>query len=954
MAKYFYLQQEGGEDVWQEALANSRQDIIASKRPRYTTVLDLSELISEGMTREQLSKVAYFGPLYFDWDHPDNEFVIGKVQQFAAQLEERGVNLASIRWYATGGRGFHAELPQGLFMPKVPAKGTPLLPQIYREMAYELFTDAMDMRVYSARRGRMWRTPNVQRENGRYKVPLTPTELLSMTEAEYAVVTSAPREAPEIVPAEFNNDLGLIFAKAEQKVDAASKRAGNSAKNAELLSKFKGEWPPTVKKLMAGTGIAPGTGFHPIAMQLAITANALGKSEDQLLAECEGLIADHVSDGHRYNTPAKRRAELSRMYHYTQGNVCYTYAKDAVKKLAAPNVDTSDLDGMTADAGASLMAVPEGESVEDYVNELAGGLDMRERGIYKKTQEDGAQMICDLSFKDVGVLLSMPERDKPAEVWGYEADVNLRGRSRGHQQIDMQVFLSKSKFQEFAMKNMGVMKGGDNDVASLSTILRDAAEANGKVSYVTRREGLDLVQRPGAKEEKIDAIWSQGDGVFGGPPNLYTYRPMIPSGSLFKTDLWHAQPMSNATGEREFIEALFRVNEPFVIATLLGWMTSAFHRSFYHREFNAFPLLTVFGQAGSGKTQTSLLLSQMHYHMERPVNHQTISLTPYVLETRVASSSSIPFLLDEYKPREFPVDFRKRVQAVLRGAHDNGASGRGGDKDQIGQSYKSIGTTTLCSPVMYIGEALETQTALMERTIAVPVSKAGLAGRKNDFKLVCANRRLLGRLGRSILDASFGIEFAALAEKLERNREQAETVFREGQERPVFNMAVTLTGFDFMTQVLRAIFGNDMDTTLASLRESILDDTKLVSGAIMAEASKVLDVLALMSKTEDQFSGIGLRADRDYAFTTVGRNVYVDLRLDTAYIQYAKWCQDKAQERMYDNFAAFCEGLAHYSPMVNRHCPDSPLREGSNTKVYRFSIDKLADEGVQGFKNSPV
>jgi len=40
-------------------------------------------------------------------------------------------------------------------------------------MAYKLYVDTLDLRVYSAKRGRMWRTPNVQRENGKYKVPIS-------------------------------------------------------------------------------------------------------------------------------------------------------------------------------------------------------------------------------------------------------------------------------------------------------------------------------------------------------------------------------------------------------------------------------------------------------------------------------------------------------------------------------------------------------------------------------------------------------------------------------------------------------------------------------------------------------------------------------------------------------------------------------------------------------------
>jgi hypothetical protein len=77
-----------------------------------------------------------------------------------------------------------------------------------------------------------------------------------------------------------------------------------------LLAKFKGQFPPSLQKVMAGEAVNAGAGFHKIALQVAITANALGKKEDEIIAACDGLLEKHQSDGHRYNTPVKRRNEI--------------------------------------------------------------------------------------------------------------------------------------------------------------------------------------------------------------------------------------------------------------------------------------------------------------------------------------------------------------------------------------------------------------------------------------------------------------------------------------------------------------------------------------------------------------------------------------------------------------------------------------------------------------------
>jgi hypothetical protein len=153
----------------------------------------------------------------------------------------------------------------------------------------------------------------------------------------------------------------VLYAQAEQKVTAVAKRKKDSTKDKALLARFKGEYPPTLARVMAGEGTATDAGFNQIAMQIAITSHALGKSEAQMLEACAGLIEKHVSDGSRYNTPAKRRMALSSMHAYTSNNICYSYSRDAVRKLAPEGADTSDLDGLTAAAGdiisAALIAV---------------------------------------------------------------------------------------------------------------------------------------------------------------------------------------------------------------------------------------------------------------------------------------------------------------------------------------------------------------------------------------------------------------------------------------------------------------------------------------------------------------------------------------------------------------------------------------------------------------------
>jgi hypothetical protein len=144
-------------------------------------------------------------------------------------------------------------------------------------MAYELYVDTLDLRVYSGRKARMWRTPNVRRESGKYKVPITPEELMEMSAADYEVLCSQPRIIPAPAAPVLSQKLAVLYAKAESKVDAAAKKRKDSKKDFELLARFKGQFPPSLAGVMAGT-VVPTVGFHGIALQVTITSNALGKA----------------------------------------------------------------------------------------------------------------------------------------------------------------------------------------------------------------------------------------------------------------------------------------------------------------------------------------------------------------------------------------------------------------------------------------------------------------------------------------------------------------------------------------------------------------------------------------------------------------------------------------------------------------------------------------------------
>ena len=139
-----------GKGAWQDVTpAELREMLEGTSPPAFRTVL-----VRHGAD-------TYQGPFHIDVDADDIEEAIEAMRKVLDKLEALGLDLNAARLFATGGKGFHAEVPEACFMSKPgPVEG---LPRIYSQMAHAEYVDYWDLRVYSGGRGRLWRVPNVFR-----------------------------------------------------------------------------------------------------------------------------------------------------------------------------------------------------------------------------------------------------------------------------------------------------------------------------------------------------------------------------------------------------------------------------------------------------------------------------------------------------------------------------------------------------------------------------------------------------------------------------------------------------------------------------------------------------------------------------------------------------------------------------------------------------------------------
>jgi hypothetical protein len=203
-------------------------------------------------------------------------------------------------------------------------------------------------------------------------------------------------------------------------------------------------------------------------------------------------------DSLRYSTPKKRRAEITRMFEYTIDNVCYSYSIGAIKNLVSPEVDTGDLDGVSASAGELIT------DSDDNDDGLLSSLTMRETGVYRRTEE-GALKIWDLSLRKVGMIVDLDAKN--GVIAGYEGDVYRKGEMIGRHLMDLKVFMSRHKLVEFSTRLQGVFIGDDKQTQAIHGLVRNIALKEKRITYLVHREGLDLVRRPEGETPQFDFIW---------------------------------------------------------------------------------------------------------------------------------------------------------------------------------------------------------------------------------------------------------------------------------------------------------------------------------------------------------------------------------------------------------------------------------------------------------------
>lgn len=970
---FFHYQVRGKEDTWQLGNGDDRLRIVSELQPAFCTVLDLSDVPDDN----DWSKVRYRGPLYFDFDADgDIELACQQVKAFMGKLDaEYGFDLYQARYFASGSKGFHIEVPQECFIAKVPAAGYTYLPYTYRAMAEALFVDTLDLNVYTGKKGRQWRTPNVQRENGMFKVPLTVEEVIEVTPESYAELISTKRLSPTLETSSFNAKISLLFERSRQKTaDLLKTRKKRQEKSSLVLQPWvkAKRHPPSIEALMSGEGVAPGIGFQMLAMQLAIYAVSVNMSLEVFLEKCAGLCEKHVSDSRRYSTAERRREELSRMYQYMQENNLYDFEVGPIIKMLKPGTDVSDLGEMQTEdhedkPAVSQMDPEDGDSTEpevkvDHHKSLRRGFFMNADGMFTK-HGDQVNCICRATLRQVESMVEATT----GKFRGFEFDIVAKGRRTTREALGSDELTSAMKVRQFFAAHQFSYQGGEPETAALLDIMSEKAARGGTV-YVYPREGFFILQHPG-KDEKfpvmcyltkdtfISSISRDSDDYFE-----LRYKPGR-SESGYNVDIHKAPTLGEE--HRDAITDLLEMNRPDVVADMLGWFVAAHYRSIYISLFNQFPLLQIYANAGSGKTQSVKLLSHLHwFHSNNISLKSAMASSSFALIQDATSSHSAPLIIDEFKPRELRLKGSQYAQLkdVFKASYVEAEVGNKGfiDKTQA-HSNLSLIREKATAPIVFMTESIENETAIYERSVVVGLNKNYLtAARRAAFGRLESDPTALSALGKVLVQMGFLIDTKVMREDFLKIRSRIEAGIpdldddgiKRAAPRLIHNRAIITHALTILKAVLQRTFGSHFDEKMDELMNSrngalAGNEGRTVMMQGMSEVDKVLHRLALLS--HDKNGQYELIRGTDY----VVDEDRVDICVERGYDKYKFYCKAAGDVPLFDSLDQFLIAVRSHAATVDDVCINSPLRRdsSSNESIVRLNMSKLRRMGLRNFRS---
>ena len=898
------------------------------------SVLSVKEPIDDEDEKGKYGK-SYKGPFYIDID-VDGEpaEAIASAQEFGDKLQAHDVNEYQV--YLSGKKGFHFIIPMQAFAAARPVKSLPL---VYKEMALELYVEGVDLAVYNEGRPRLLRTANVIRaDNKKYKVPISQEELYNMTPEMYSKLTENPRPEIAIGEPKLSLKMQAVYEMAKSRMQKKQKSLSElEFVPDEAMVKTIGEdgkLPGCIQTLIEKGDTKSGATFNQAAIQFAAY---MVKADVKDWVKYAKEMSVNVKSS-SYNTEGARLTEIKKLVNYVGSGNQYGFSKAMLFSVMEPCRDCVICNGTVTDGEVT----PGDYEFTSDISETPTGYIT---GFGKSQRE-----ITTFTLEIISKFSHIPEDEEEGETRvGTHAIIRVNGHKRERVTIMEEAWNSVRDFKQVTKgKGNLAFYGSDIDLQKLKHKLFADESNMTEIAYVhsvgihrhkvAGRTILVYVE-PGfsvssTRERDTHQVW----GSVPACPNI--------------KEALYPDAEKDTDGIKEFIDKLLHCNDPLVTCTLVGWMALCHIKVQLTMRDNQFPIINLWGNAGSGKSAISSLFVYLH-GVDYMLEHSPMSLqgtTPWAVAQYCTTSESTPRLIEEFNRGEMPSSKYDQFSGMFKAAWNKQTFAKGGIERHGTGAAQLTGAkvieSQISAPLCVMSEQAPERPALRQRMIQLNVRKSGreLPQAEENFYHVIDNKDRMTSLARAMVWESLDTHPEWVADTMESFRE---LVPREIDARPRFSYQAVLTGIEFFGKTLKSI-GLDEDyikETISFMRSTVVDNLIDTLDEVRIEKSRtevslVITEMAIMADSYKNQIQWSIGNDEHYIKT----KDYLYLDTAICHVTYTRWARSGSSKVIISSLQQF-EALIEQEDFFVETCTHGGIADGQR-KLVKLDCKRMLERGI--------
>ena len=807
-------------------------------------------------------------------------------------------------------------------------------------MAEKLEVAGLDFAVYSGGAGRLWRQANVLRKGiNTYKTQIHQDVLVTLNEDKYRSIVCSP--APIVPPnKELTKSLELSEMYEYCKIQVEEEESQKLRYEFEAVPELQNldEVPKCIHNLVTKGDQKQGANFNKAAMQLAGFVKSSG-FDRKIIDALVDTMAENVKSG-TYNSKSKRsyhiHSQIKRAKHDPRMGFAPSYLFSTIDPCGECILCNGELD--------KYYGKPEGGDSEDTIDGCPV-FEADKRYWVRQGKVDRSIttfLLIPISYSEVyNTNTNTAERESTTFDIVYE---HLGIEKKYRRNLDERCWDNVSTFKKFisGVDNI-IFRGGESDLQDLKHYVFSQDVQMGKITQVNRC-GLSAYNI-NATGKSILVYTEPNFSINGfGEEGTHEIRGKLAAAPhTFEA----ADIDSNNPVHVRMAKDLCKINDSYNMAQILGWFVACHFKPHFTSCEKQFPVLGIWGNAGSGKSKTAGVMSYLH-GCDFEGSDAIVTCggsTPWSLSNYVATSTSTPRLLDEFNQSKISRPVYQKIVDLLKGCFNEQSVTKGtiGNKQQ--GAY--VDEIRLTGPVCVMSEQFPAQeAALIQRMVVVQLSRKtrNSGGGKETWEYVYENKQELVSIAKLLVLSALKTPKKTIRHWLDHYRTliPSESII---DSRPHFSLRVVLTGLKMYELSLKSA-GIDVSEEVGQLQD-----------ALIAKLNDHIDLIAqtnnrsIVDKTIDMFAQMAVDATKsgDTRLGMVNGKAYIrddiELLIDVegiygAYRIYSRNLGEPAVIRSYREFKDLVAEEHYYNGLVFNE------DLGGTRDVMAFDIAKLTKKGI--------